>query len=133
MACPTRSIAIWTAPRWPKYCPDLLPQDHIDFVSAFEDCIVVGDYAFVHAGVRPGVPLEEQVSADLRWIRGDFLRKDQLHEKMIVHGHTITEDVDERRGRIGIDTGAYDSGVLTAIALEGSERRYLQTGAGADV
>ncbi len=109
--------------------PALVPQDHADFISAFEDLIVIGDYAFVHAGVRAGVPIEEQVSKDVRWIRGDFLRKDHKHDKMIVHGHTISEDVDERRGRIGIDTGAYESGILTAIGLEGTDRWFLQTGA----
>ncbi len=111
-----------------KKLSGLVPQEHRDFISAFEDYIVIGDYAFVHAGVRAGVPMEEQVSQDLRWIRGDFLRKDDIHEKMIIHGHTISEDVDERCGRIGIDTGAYDTGVLTAIGLEGSDRWYLQTG-----
>ena len=108
--------------------PGLIPAEHVAFVKTFDDTIVYGDYAFVHAGIRPGVPLEEQTAGDLRWIRGDFLRKDEIHEKMIVHGHTITEDVDECRGRIGIDTGAYDSGILTAIALEGTQRRFLQTG-----
>ncbi len=108
--------------------PRLVPQEHVDFVTAFENAIVIGDYAFVHAGIRPGVPVEEQENYDLRWIRGEFLSKDKVHDKMIVHGHTISEQVDERKGRIGIDTGAYDSGVLTAIGLEGADRWFLQTG-----
>ena len=89
--------------------------------------IEIGDYAFVHAGIRPGVPLEKQVLSDLRWIREDFLEDDRDHGVMVVHGHTIRENVDEWPNRIGIDTGAYRSGVLTAIVLEGTERRYLRT------
>ena len=89
--------------------------------------IIVGDYAFVHAGVRPGVPLDQQKTSDLRWIRDEFVGQRGDLEKVIIYGHTIYEDVDERGSRIGIDTGAYDSGKLTAIGLEGGERWYLQT------
>jgi serine/threonine protein phosphatase 1 len=107
---------------------DLLPRRHIEFVSSFKDRIVMGDYAFVHAGVRPGTPIDEQKPKDLRWIREDFLVDDSPHDKLIVHGHTITEDVEECPNRIGIDTGAYMSGVLTALCLEGQTRWYLKTG-----
>lgn len=105
----------------------LIPQHHIDFVSAFEDKIVIGDYAFVHAGIKPGVPLSEQEPKHLRWIREEFLDEDEPHEKIIVYGHTISDDVVETGNRIGIDTGAYETGKLTALVLEGSERRYLDT------
>ena len=107
--------------------PTLFPQEHIDFVSGFEDQIIIGDYAFVHAGIRPGVPLSEQRKKDLRWIREDFLAAQGAHEKVIVYGHTITDDVLETGNRIGIDTGAYYSDKLTALGLEGSERWYLDT------
>ncbi len=107
--------------------PDLLPQRHVDFVNSFEDQIVVGDYAFVHAGIRPGVPLAEQTSKDMRWIREEFLASKQPHEKVIIYGHTISDDVVEAGNRIGIDTGAYYSDKLTSIVLEGSERRYIDT------
>ena len=86
-----------------------------------------GDYLFVHAGIRPGIALAEQAQADLRWIREPFLDHPARHELMVVHGHTIARDVEERSGRIGIDTGAYKHGVLTALVLEGVERRLLQS------
>jgi len=89
--------------------------------------IAIGDYLFVHAGVRPEVALEEQRPADLRWIRDPFLDHPRPLEKMIVHGHTVTEAPEMRAHRIGIDTGAYQSGVLTAIGLEDGERWVLDT------
>ena len=107
--------------------PEIIPQSHVDFVRSFEDQIVIGDYAFVHAGIRPDVPLAEQKAKDLHWIREDFLSASQLHEKMIVYGHTINEQVVEADNRIGIDTGAYYTENLTAIALEGRDRWYLDT------
>lgn len=105
----------------------LVPESHLEFVEGFEDQIVIGDYAFVHAGIRPGVPLSEQKPSDLRWIREEFVSQRGDLEKVIVYGHTIYDEVDERGSRIGIDTGAYDSGKLTALALEGADRWYLQT------
>ncbi len=107
--------------------PELFPKSHIDFIAGFEDQITIGDYAFVHAGIRPGVPLSEQRQKDLRWIRDEFLSSQTAHEKIIVYGHTINNDVVETGTRIGIDTGAYYSDKLTALALEGSERWYLDT------
>jgi serine/threonine protein phosphatase 1 len=105
----------------------IVPQEHLEFIESFEDQIVIGDYAFVHAGIRPGVPLSEQKPSDLRWIREDFVDQRGDLEKVIVYGHTIYGDIEERGSRIGIDTGAYASGKLTALALEGRERWYLQT------
>lgn len=107
--------------------PDLIPQHHIDFVKNFEDQIVIGDYAFVHAGIRHGVSLEEQKPKDLRWIRDEFLSVEDPFEKVIVYGHTISDDVVEKGNRIGIDTGAYYTEKLTALALEGDQRWYLDT------
>jgi serine/threonine protein phosphatase 1 len=104
-----------------------VPEAHLAFLEGFEDMVIVGDYAFVHAGVRPGVPLDQQKTSDLRWIRDEFVGQRGDLEKVIIYGHTIYEDVDERGSRIGIDTGAYDSGKLTAIGLEGGDRWYLQT------
>ena len=105
----------------------LVPEEHLAFLESFEDMIVLGDFAFVHAGIRPGVPLSEQRKSDLRWIRDEFVGQRGDLEKVIVYGHTIYDDIDERGSRIGIDTGAYASGKLTAIGLEGGERWYLQT------
>ncbi len=106
----------------------LIPEAHLTFLEEFEDQVIIGDYAFVHAGIRPGVALSEQKPSDLRWIRDEFVAQKGDLEKVIIYGHTIYEDIDERGSRIGIDTGAYDSGKLTAIGLEGGERWYLQTG-----
>lgn len=103
-----------------------IPHEHQAFLASFADTLRAGDYLFVHAGVRPGVALAEQAQADLRWIRGPFLDHVARHELMVVHGHTITEQVDERAGRIGIDTGAYKHGILTALVLEGTQRHILQ-------
>lgn len=105
-----------------------VPAAHLDFMESFEDMIVIGDYAFVHAGVRPDTPLAQQKIGDLRWIRSDFLDHRGTLEKIIVHGHSITDEVEIRAHRIGLDTGAYASGVLTAMGFEGSERWLVQTG-----
>lgn len=107
--------------------PELVPAEHRAFLQGLEDVIVAGDYAFVHAGIDPNLPLEEQAGSALRWIRQPFLEHGAPHSHMIVHGHTITEDVEERPNRIGIDTGAYRTGRLTALILEGATRRYLRT------
>jgi serine/threonine protein phosphatase 1 len=104
-----------------------VPAEHIEFLSAFESWIEVGDYLFVHAGVRPGIAIEAQSRGDLCWIREEFLDHRDSFGKMVVHGHSITDDVDLRSNRIGIDTGAYASGRLTAIGLEGVERWFLST------
>ncbi len=105
---------------------NIIPPEHIDFLRSFVDTCRFGDYLFVHAGVRPGVPIEEQLQEDLRWIREPFLLDDTDHGCIVIHGHTISEEVEERRNRIGIDTGAYRTGVLTALMIEGEQRAYLQ-------
>ena len=84
-----------------------------------------GDYYFVHAGVRPGVALARQVREDMLWIRREFLRHERDFGAIIVHGHSITTNVDIRENRIGIDTGAYQSGILSAIYLEGEKRDII--------
>ena len=105
-----------------------VPPAHRAFLDRLEDMIVMGDYVFVHAGVRPHTALEQQHSDDLRWIRSAFLDYGRPLEKMVVHGHTIADQVDRQPHRIGIDTGAYQTGKLTAIGLEGTESWTLQTG-----
>ena len=107
-----------------------VPEEHVAFLKSFGDTFRIGGYLFVHAGVRPGVPLAEQSQADLRWIRQPFLDNQDDHGFVVVHGHTISEQVDVSRNRIGLDTGAYRSGVLTAMGLEGGERWFIQTGSG---
>ena len=107
---------------------EAVPQEHADFLASFADTFRFGDYLFVHAGIRPGVDLALQRQADLRWIRAPFLEDERDHGAVVVHGHTICASVEERPNRIGIDTGAYRSGVLTALAVEGAERWFLSTG-----
>jgi serine/threonine protein phosphatase 1 len=106
--------------------PRHVPKEHIAFLAAGDDMVAIGGYLFVHAGVKPGFGFDDQRPSDLRWIREDFLDDMRDHGAVIVHGHTISDDVEDRGNRIGIDTGAYASGVLTAIGLEGTERWYLR-------
>ena len=104
-----------------------VPAEHLEFMDGFRDRLAIGNYLFVHAGIRPGVPIERQDPADLRWIRSDFLEDRRDHGFFIVHGHTVTAEPDRRGNRIGIDTGAYRTGVLTALGLEGREQWLLRT------
>ncbi|GAA0672905.1 serine/threonine protein phosphatase 1 [Sphingomonas insulae] len=107
---------------------DRVPANHQEFMLGFEDMVTIGDYLFVHAGIRPGVELSNQRTADLRWIRNPFLGHDRPFEKMVVHGHTISEDLDLQPHRIGVDTGAYETGRLTALGLEGTSHWTIQAG-----
>jgi serine/threonine protein phosphatase 1 len=104
-----------------------VPESDLAFIRGFEDRIVIGDYLFVHAGIRPGVPLEQQEPRDLRWIRGAFTDSRDDHGLLVVHGHTIFAVPNIHPNRIGIDTGAYYSGTLTALRLEGVSRSLLET------
>lgn len=112
--------------------PRVVPQSERDYIAAFEEIIIAGDYAFVHAGIDPERAIDEQKRSDLLWIRDRFLSHDGALPKVIVHGHTIFGKVMDCGNRIGIDTGAFRSGVLTALVLEGDQRRVLQAVAGAD-
>lgn len=103
-----------------------VPAADIAFLENFEDMIRVGDYLFVHAGIDPRVPIAEQKRHDLRWIREPFLSHSDPHELVVVHGHTICEAPEDCGNRIGIDTGAFMTGRLTALVLEGTERRYIE-------
>jgi serine/threonine protein phosphatase 1 len=104
-----------------------VPASHVEFLQSFIDSCRFGDYLFVHAGIRPGVELDLQSQSDLRWIRDPFLFDDTDHGFVVVHGHTISEEVEELPNRIGIDTGAYRTGVLTALAIEGASRWFIDT------
>jgi len=81
----------------------------------------------VHAGVRPGIPLERQTDSDLIWIRDEFLDSQDFHGKIVVHGHSYRTEPEVRPNRIGIDTGAYATGRLTCLVLEGPGMRFLTT------
>lgn len=103
-----------------------LPERHRAFLAGLGLHHTEGDYAFVHAGIRPGVPLAAQSEEDLLWIREEFLWSSASHGRVVVHGHTPVTEPDIRPNRIGIDTGAVLYGVLTCLALDGEERRLLQ-------
>ena len=97
-----------------------LPRTHQLFLQCLQNTFFCGDFLFVHAGIRPGVPFNEQNPHDLIWIREDFLSSEQQHGKIVVHGHTPVPHPDIRHNRINIDTGAWRSGVLTCVAIEAS-------------
>ena len=123
----------WEATR--QAFADAISPDQVRFLQALEPCAEYGDYFFTHAGVRPGVELDEQDPHDMMWIRDDFLRGSATFSKTVVHGHTPEEDAFVSDRRIGVDTGAYATGRLTAIVLEGLERRliYAQVSGGRTV
>jgi len=124
-----RKIASSADPEALRLIREAIPAEQVEFLKSFADTCRFGDYLFVHAGIRPGVPIDEQLQSDLRWIREPFLFDEADHGCIVVHGHTISLEVEERSNRIGIDTGAYRTGVLTALAIEGSARWYLNTDA----
>jgi serine/threonine protein phosphatase 1 len=104
-----------------------LPERHRKFLGSLPLTHVEGDYFFVHAGVRPGVAIDQQAEQDLLWIRSEFLSSDEDFGKIVVHGHSISERPDVQRNRIGIDTGAFASDTLTCLVLEDTECSFLQT------
>jgi serine/threonine protein phosphatase 1 len=108
----------------------LVPKEDRHFLEQLADSLRFGDYLLVHAGIRPGVPPEQQSLQDLRWIREPFLTDTRDHGMVVVHGHTISEQVEYVGSRIGIDTGAYATGRLTALAIEGERRWLIDTVAG---
>ncbi|MBI1210145.1 MAG: serine/threonine protein phosphatase [Alphaproteobacteria bacterium] len=104
-----------------------LPPEHLKFLQALRLHYACGDYLFVHAGVRPGLLLEHQSEQDLLWIRDEFLDSTMSFGRIVVHGHTPERQPVVRANRIGIDTGAYMTGVLTALVLEGRTQKFLST------
>src|SRR5690606_31910630 len=106
---------------------DHLPDRHLGFLQGLRMYHVEGGYLFVHAGIQPGVPIDQQSSQDLFWIREEFLLSDADHGHCVVHGHTIVPEPDFRPNRIAIDTGAFFSNRLTCLVLEGADRRTLHT------
>jgi serine/threonine protein phosphatase 1 len=105
-----------------------IPAEHLHFFRTLLLGWEIGDYFFAHAGVRPGAPLDQQKEDDLLWIREEFLDSSEDFGKVVVHGHTPTDGPVKRANRIGIDTGAYLTGRLTALVLDGQSQRFLQTG-----
>ena len=105
----------------------LVPEEHMSFLAETQMMWRCGDYLFVHAGIRPGVPLAKQDPYDLMWIRHDFLDNDEDRGLVVVHGHTPLPAPIVRHNRISIDTKAFESGVLTCLVLEGTQQRFLAT------
>ena len=103
------------------------PEEHIRFFQTLPYSFVRGDYMFVHAGVRPGIPLEKQHPDDFLWIRDEFLSARQAFEKVIVHGHSQRDRAARHATGIAIDTAAYETGRLSAVVLDGRECRFLST------
>jgi len=102
-----------------------MPASHRRFIQGLALSFTCGDFFFAHAGVRPGVPLQKQSARDLLWIREDFLLHEEDFGKVIVHGHTPANEPDVRSNRINIDTGAYATGRLTCLVLEGDQISFL--------
>lgn len=131
------TIASYTGGAWEADPDDLvetaavlraaLPEHQLAFLEALELSRCFGDYLFVHAGIRPGVPMERQQAQDLLWIREPFLRYTKPHPFVVVHGHHVGESVDVRPNRICVDTGAYATGCLSCLILDGAERLLLNT------
>ena len=106
---------------------DRLPTAHLDLLQRLRLHVVYGDYLFVHAGLRPGVAIDRQTEEDCLWIREDFLQSSRRFDKIVVHGHSWTSaEPDISADRMGIDTGVYRTGVLTAVRLEGATVEILQ-------
>jgi len=104
-----------------------LPPAHLEFLQTLQMVYECGDYLFVHAGLRPGVGLQQQTAEDMMWIREDFLDSRHDFGKVVVHGHSVSEAPETRANRIGIDTGAYASDTLTCLILEGDDRHFIGT------
>jgi serine/threonine protein phosphatase 1 len=105
-----------------------LPEGHLRFFQDLELSASIGGYFFAHAGARPGVALDEQQEEDLIWIRDEFLTSRHYFGKIVVHGHTREAAPSRHRNRIGVDTGAYATGLLSCVVLEGETQRFIQAG-----
>ena len=104
-----------------------LPNGHLTFLSSLKNSITIGEYFLCHAGIRPGVPLDRQNINDLLWIRNEFLNSDLAYEKMVIHGHSPNEWPEVKPNRVNIDTGAFATGRLTCLVIDGGRGRFLFT------
>lgn len=104
-----------------------LSDDHRRLLRDLTLSHIEGDYAFVHAGVRPGVAWDRQTPQDLMWIRKEFTMSTADFGYVVVHGHCPTPEPDVRPNRIGIDTRAWASGHLTCLVIDGDAQRFLAT------
>lgn len=104
-----------------------VPAAHVGFLQNLELMIPVGKLLFVHAGIRPGVAIEEQSRRDLLWIRGEFLQAERTDDWLVVHGHTPKSEAYGSAGRLCLDSGSYVTGRLTAAAFAGNDIMLIET------
>jgi serine/threonine protein phosphatase 1 len=104
-----------------------VPKDHLAFIASLKPYVIVNGCFFCHAGIRPGVPLEQQSLRDLLWIREEFLNSQEDFGKMIIHGHSPNEWPEVRPNRVNIDTGAFATGRLTCLVIDRGRGRFLFT------
>ncbi len=104
-----------------------LPQAHFRFFRDLRNSFECGDFFFAHAGVKPNVELSRQKENDLLWIRGEFLTSKDDFGKIVVHGHTPAREIEVGPNRINIDTGAFATGRLSCLVLEGEELSVIDT------
>ena len=104
-----------------------LSREHVQFLASLKTSLTVGRYFLCHAGVRPGIPLEQQDETDLLWIRDDFLSSRMDFGKIVIHGHTPVREPELLSNRINIDTGAFATGILTCVVLQGGGHRFITT------
>lgn len=120
-----RDMDAWAAAR--DRFAAVLPAAHETFLRTLEPSFALGDYFFAHAGARPGLPLDAQDERDLYWIREPFLSDKRAFDKVVVHGHSAEVIIHADDRRIGIDTGAYATGQLTALRLKDDGRTFIYT------
>jgi serine/threonine protein phosphatase 1 len=122
------ALASWGVPprTKPRDWPNFIPAHQVTQLRSLALHHTIGSYLFVHAGIRPGIPLAEQTPHDLRWIRKPFLEHDATLDYVVVHGHTVERTPIVRPNRIGIDTGAVLGGQLTCVMLEADRMAFLQ-------
>lgn len=104
-----------------------IPDRHMQFYQSLKPNVQLGDYFFVHAGIKPGIALHDQEPEDIYWIRDEFLSSRDDHKLKIVHGHTVTQEVQNYSNRLCVDTGAYATGILTCAVLEEDQINFLST------
>lgn len=102
-----------------------VPESHREFLRSLPYAATLGDFFFCHAGIQPQVPFDKQDHETLLWIRDEFLDWPLLHPKLIVHGHTPVPQPEVRSNRVDVDTMAFHTGRLTALVIEGSDKRFL--------
>jgi serine/threonine protein phosphatase 1 len=123
------SLLSWGVPRTaePRQWAGCIPVEHLIFLRDLRISHRIGPYLFVHAGIRPGVPLQQQTRQDMLWIREPFLSSNADHGFVVVHGHTPKHEPTVRPNRIGIDTGAVLGGALTCVVLEEDRLGFLRS------